>query len=223
MGSRSERGGIMRILIADDHDVVRAGLRKIVVERGWEVCGEATTGRQAVALAVESKPDVVIMDIAMPVLNGLEAARQIRKDLPKTEILILSLHLSDQLAFDIIQAGVRGYVLKSDANRDLVGAVESLGMHRPFFTTRVSEIMIDRFKKGQSDPSEDDAYTRLTARQREIVQLLAEGKSSKEVAVALNISVKTAETHRANIMRRLEVHSVSELVRYAVKNQIIEA
>jgi len=213
----------MRILIADDHEVVRAGLRKIVVERGWEVCGEATTGRQAVALAVESKPDVVIMDIAMPVLNGLEAARQIRKDLPKTEILILSLHLSDQLAFDIIQAGVRGYVLKSDANRDLVGAVESLGMHRPFFTTRVSEIMIDRFKKGQSDPSEDDAYTRLTARQREIVQLLAEGKSSKEVAVALNISVKTAETHRANIMRRLEVHSVSELVRYAVKNQIIEA
>ena len=214
----------MRILIADDHDVVRAGLRRILLERnGWEVCGEATTGRQAVALALETKPDVVIMDIAMPVLNGLEAARQIRKGLPKTEVLILSLHLSDQLAYEIIQAGVRGYVLKSDANRDLVSAVEALGVHRPFFTTRVSELVIEGFKKPQSRVSEHDSYSRLTGRQREIVQLLAEGNSSKEVAVVLNISVKTAETHRSNIMRRLELHSVSELVRYAVKNQIIEA
>ena len=214
----------MRILIADDHEVVRAGLRRILLERnGWEVCGEATTGRQAVALALETKPDVVIMDIAMPVLNGLEAARQIRKGLPKTEVLILSLHLSDQLAYEIIQAGVRGYVLKSDANRDLVSAVEALGVHRPFFTARVSELVIEGFKKPQSRASEHDSYSRLTGRQREIVQLLAEGKSSKEVAVVLNISVKTAETHRSNIMRRLELHSVSELVRYAVKNQIIEA
>jgi DNA-binding NarL/FixJ family response regulator len=163
------------------------------------------------------------MDIAMPDLNGLEAARQIRKALPETEILILSLHLSDQLAYEIIQAGVRGYVLKSDANRDLVSAMEALGRHRSFFTTKVSELVIDGFKKPQSQAAQSEAYTRLTARQREIVQLLAEGKSSKEVAVALNISAKTAETHRANIMQRLGVHSVSELVRYAVKNQIIEA
>jgi DNA-binding NarL/FixJ family response regulator len=135
----------------------------------------------------------------------------------------LSLHLSDQLAHEIIKAGVRGYVLKSDTNRDLASAVEALGMHRPFFTTRVSELVIDGFKKPQSNTSPSETYTRLTARQREIVQLLAEGQSSKEVAVALNISVKTAETHRANIMRRLDAHSVSELVRYAVKNQIIEA
>src|SRR6516165_579199 len=214
----------MRILIADDHDVVRAGLRQILLERkGWEVCGEATTGRQAVALALETKPDVIIMDIAMPVLNGLEAARQIHKHLPRTEILILSLHLSEQIAYEIIQAGVRGYVLKSDANRDLVAAVEALGVHRPFFTSRVSELVIDGFKKPESRAPQYDAYTRLTGRQREIVQLLAEGKSSKEVADALNISVKTAETHRSNIMRRLELHSVGELVRYAVKNQIIEA
>jgi len=213
----------VRILIADDHDVVRAGLRQLLLERkGWEVCGEATTGRQAVATALETKPDVVVMDIAMPDLNGLEAARQIRKSLPGTEIVMLTLHLSDQLAYEIIQAGVRGYVLKSDANRDLVSAVESLGMHRPFFTAKVSEMMMDGLRGDKPREVRSDARGRLTGRQREIVQLLAEGKTSKEVAVALNISVKTAETHRANIMRRLELHSVSELVRYAVKNQIIE-
>ena len=213
----------MRILIADDHDVVRAGLRQLLLERkGWEICGEASTGRQAVALALETKPDVVVMDISMPELNGLEASRQIRKGLPKTEIVILSLHLSDQLAYEIIDAGIRGYVLKSDANRDLVSAVESLGMHRPFFTAKVSEMMMDGLRGDKPRETRGDARGRLTGRQREIVQLLAEGKTSKEVAVALNISVKTAETHRANIMRRLELHSVSELVRYAVKNQIIE-
>jgi len=215
---------LMRILIADDHDVVRTGLRQLLLERrGWEVCGEAKTGREAVALALSSKPDVVVMDIGMPELNGLEAARQIRKVLPNTEIVILSLHLSDELVYEIVQAGVRGYVLKSDANRDLVNAVEALSMHRTFFTAKVSEMMLDGFcnrkpRAGQNGTVRD----RLTSRQREIVQLLAEGKSSKEVAVALNISVKTAETHRANIMRKLELHSVSELVRYAVKNQIIE-
>ena len=213
----------MRILIADDHDVVRAGLRQLLLERkGWEICGEASTGRQAVNLALESKPDVVVMDISMPELNGLEASRQIRKGLPKTEIVILSLHLTDQLAYEIIDAGIRGYVLKSDANRDLVSAVESLGMHRPFFTAKVSEMMMDGLRGDKPREVRGDARGRLTGRQREIVQLLAEGKTSKEVAVALNISVKTAETHRANIMRRLELHSVSELVRYAVKNQIIE-
>jgi len=213
----------VRILIADDHDVVRAGLRQLLLERkGWEICGEASTGRQAVTLALETKPDVVVMDISMPELNGLEASRQIRKGLPKTEIVILSLHLSDQLAYEIVDAGIRGYVLKSDANRDLVSAVESLGMHRPFFTAKVSEMMMDGLRGDKPREVRSDARGRLTGRQREIVQLLAEGKTSKEVAVALNISVKTAETHRANIMRRLELHSVSELVRYAVKNQIIE-
>jgi len=202
--------------------VVRAGLRQLLLERkGWEVCGEASTGRHAAAMALELKPDVVVMDIAMPELNGLEAARQIRKSLPKTEIVVLTLHLSDQLAYEIINAGIRGYVLKSDANRDLVNAVEAVGMHRPFFTAKVSEMMMEGLRGEQRD-GQVETRGRLTGRQREIVQLLAEGKTSKEVAVALNISVKTAETHRANIMRRLELHSVSELVRYAVKNQIIE-
>jgi DNA-binding NarL/FixJ family response regulator len=213
----------VRILIADDHNVVLAGLRQLLLERkGWEVCGEARTGREAVSLAQQLKPDVVVMDISMPELNGLEAARQIRKSLPRTEIVMLTLHLHDRLAYEIVQSGVRGYVLKSDASRDLVNAVEAVSMHRTFFTAQVAEMMLENFSKPMPRVETTSAGSRLTNRQREIVQLLAEGKSSKEVAVTLNISVKTAETHRANIMRRLELHSISELVRYAVKNQIIE-
>jgi DNA-binding NarL/FixJ family response regulator len=174
-------------------------------------------------MALQTKPAIVVMDIGMPELNGLEAARQIRKGCPNTEIVILSLHLTDQLVYEMVLAGVRGYVLKSDANRDLVSAVEALSLRRTFFTAQVSEMMLDGFcdRKPRSG-QETVPRNRLTNRQREIVQLLAEGKSSKEVAVVLNISVKTAETHRSNIMRKLELHSVSELVRYAVKNQIIE-
>lgn len=213
----------MRVLIADDHEVVRAGLRHLVLEQaGWQVVGEATTGRQATAMALEKQPDVVVIDIAMPELNGLDAARQIKKSLPKTEIVILTLHLSDQLAYEIINAGIRGYVLKSDANRDLVNAIEAVSRHRAFFTGKVSEMLMDKVRGDGSLLRSQQGPDRLTGRQREVVQLLAEGKSSKEVAVALNISVKTAETHRANIMQRVNCHSVSELVRYAVKNQIIE-
>jgi DNA-binding NarL/FixJ family response regulator len=176
-------------------------------------------------LAEQLRPDVVVMDISMPDLNGLEAARKIRKSLPKTEILILTLHFSDQLVREIVEAGVRAYIMKSDADRDLVAAVEALGNHRPFFTARAADMLLDGFVRPHAVSPDPDAVirNRLTSREREIVQLLAEGKSSKEVAVSLGISVKTAETHRANIMRKLELHSVSELVRYAVRNQIIEA
>lgn len=217
----------MRILVADDHDIIRRGLKELLTSRaGWQVCAEAKTGREAVTLAEQLKPDVVVMDISMPDLNGLEAARKIRKSLPKTEILILTLHFSDQLVREIVEAGVRAYIMKSDADRDLVAAVEALANHRPFFTARAADMLLDGFVRPHSPSSPDpDAVirNRLTSREREIVQLLAEGKSSKEVAVSLGISVKTAETHRANIMRKLELHSVSELVRYAVRNQIIEA
>jgi DNA-binding NarL/FixJ family response regulator len=215
----------LRILVADDHDIIRRGLKELLTSRtGWEVCAEAKTGREAVTLAEQFKPEVVVMDISMPDLNGLEAARQIRKSLPKTEILILTLHFSDQLVREIVEAGVRAYIMKSDADRDLVAAVEALSNHRPFFTARAADMLLDGFRRPKTDIDPDTVIrNRLTAREREIVQLLAEGKSSKEVAVALGISVKTAETHRANIMRKLELHSVSELVRYAVRNQIIEA
>jgi DNA-binding NarL/FixJ family response regulator len=215
----------LRILIADDHDLVRRGLRALIETRpGWQICDEAYTGREAVAKAEQLKPDVVILDISMPELNGIEAGRRIRKASPNTEILILSVHYSDQLIRDILDAGIRGYIVKSDSDRDLIIALESLSNHKPFFTSKATEVMLTNFNHGRAQASlEDLASDRLTSREREIVQLLSEGRSSKEVAVALGISVKTAETHRANIMRKLEIHSVSELVRYAVRNQIIEA
>lgn len=212
----------LRILIADDHDLVRRGLSSLVSSRpGWSVCAEAATGREAVALAAQYRPDVVVMDISMPGLNGLEATRQIRKMLPKTEVLVLSFHYSDQLVRDVVGAGARAYVLKSDASIELLSAVEALATRRSFFTSGAGRVLIDGFCTPASTQTPLMRKS-LTAREREIVQLLAEGKSSKEAAVTLGISVKTAETHRANIMRKLEMHSVSELVRYAVKNHMIE-
>ena len=215
----------LRILIADDHDLMRRGVKALLQSRaGWEVCGEAHTGREAVSRAEELKPDVVILDISMPDLNGVDAAKRIRKASPDTEVLILSVHYSDQLIRDILEAGVRGYIVKSDSDRDLVIAVETLATnHKPFFTPRATEVMLTNFNEGKTKADLPETMRdRLTSREREIVQLLAEGKSSKEVASSLNISVKTAETHRANIMRKLQLHTVSELVRYAVRNQIIE-
>jgi DNA-binding NarL/FixJ family response regulator len=215
----------LQILVADDHDIIRRGLKQLLTSRpGWEVCAEAKTGREAVKLAEQLKPDVVVMDISMPELNGLEASRQIHKLLPKAGILILTLHFSDQLVRDIVEVGARAYIMKSDADRDLVSAVEALANRRTFFTARAADMLLNGFSRPVVGAQPQAiSRNRITPREREIVQLLAEGKSSKEVAVALGISVKTAETHRANIMKKLELHSVSELVRYAVKNQIIEA
>jgi len=214
----------IRILIADDHDLMRRGLKVLLEARpGWSVCAEANTGREAVAKAEALRPDIAILDITMPELNGVEAARRILKASPNTEVLVLSVHYSDQLIREILEAGVRGYIVKSDSDRDLVIAVEALSNHKPFFTPRATELILDNFnQKGSLTLAPDDIGERLTSREREIVQLLSEGKSSKEVASALSISVKTAETHRSNIMRKLNIHSVSELVRYAVRNQIIE-
>jgi DNA-binding NarL/FixJ family response regulator len=213
----------LKILVADDHDIIRRGLKQLLTSRpGWEICAEAKTGREAVALAEQFKPDIVVMDISMPDLNGLEASQRIHKAFPKTGIVILTLHFSDQLVRDIVAAGARAYIMKSDADRDLVSAVEALANRRTFFTARAADMLLNGFSSQGTAEPQAIKKDRLTPREREIVQLLAEGKSSKEVAVALGISVKTAETHRANIMRKLELHSVSELVRYAVKNQIIE-
>ena len=210
----------LRILVADDHQVVRTGLRTLLESKaGWRVCAEAGNGREAVEKAGELHPDVAVLDIGMPLLNGVEATRQIRKVSPKTEILILTMHDSEHMIQGVLDAGAHGYILKDDADRNLLAAVDSLRRHKPYVSSRVS--VAARAVQPSIDGMERPAR-RLTPREREIVQLLAEGKSNKEIATYLNISVKTAETHRANIMLKMNFHSVTELVRYAVKNKIIQ-
>jgi DNA-binding NarL/FixJ family response regulator len=214
----------LQILVADDHDLMRRGLRSVLeAQPGWEVCGEAHTGAEAVQMAEKLKPNVAILDISMPEMNGLEAAKQIQQASSKTEILVLSMHYSDQLIRDVVDAGVRGYVVKSDSDRDLVVAVRALANHRPFFTPHATELMLSSVREPRGNEGASAVRERLTPREREIVQLIAQGRNSKDVAGFLGISVKTAETHRANIMRKLQVHTVSELVRYALRNKIIEA
>lgn len=210
-----------RILVADDHEVVRKGLVALLQQQpDWQVCGEAGDGRDAVDKAQQLRPDVVILDIGMPSLNGLEATRQILKVNPNARVLILTLHDSDQVVRDVLNAGARGFLLKSDAARDLVAAVEALRRDKTYFTSKVAAMVLEGYLKGGT-PAPTIGRNRLTPREREIVQLLAEGKSTKEVAVALGLSVKTAETHRSNIMRKLQLHSVSDLVLYAVRNNIV--
>ena len=213
---------VLRILVADDHEVVRRGLCALLeAHPGWQVCGEAADGRQAVAKTTELKPDVVVMDIGMPALNGLAAAGQIMQANPAQRILILTITHSEQIIREVLEVGARGFVLKSDAARDLLTAVEALQQGRTFFTPQVGDMVLSGYLHGTAGKAAD--LPRLTTREREIVQLLAEGKSTKEVAAILNLSVKTAETHRSNVMRKLDIHSVSELVIYAIRNNIIQA
>ena len=222
------RWRMLRILIADDHEVARGGIRALLESHpGWEVCGEAKDGREAVEFASQLNPDLILLDIGMPNLNGLEAARQILAAAPEVAILILTMHDSDQVVREVLRAGARGFLLKSDAGRELVAAVEALQRQRTFFTTRVSQMVLEGYL--DRDTREDGRQVKcaevgdvLTAREREVIQLLAEGKTSKEVAVTLHLSVKTAETHRTNLMRKLGLHSVADLTRYAVRNGIVQ-
>jgi DNA-binding NarL/FixJ family response regulator len=209
----------LRIVVADDHHVIRQGLKALLEnEPGWKIVGEAANGREVVEKAVLLKPEVAVLDVRMPELNGLEATRQIRQRTPGTQVVALTVHDSDELVRDLLRAGALGYVLKSDAARDLVLAVRSVAEGRPFFTLTVAKLVL----RGCLDFWGRDVAA-LTPREREIVQLLAEGRSNKEVANALGISVKTAETHRAHVMRALELHSISDLVHYAVRENIIQA
>jgi len=212
----------LRILIADDHAVVRAGLRTLLESRqGWQVCAEASDGRDAVEKAAKHKPDVAILDIAMPLLNGVDATRHIRKASPQTRVLILTMHESDELVQQVVEAGARGYILKDDADRVLLAAVETISRDKPYFSLRVSPaVPSEDLSANSADPARSHR-SRLTPREREILQLLAEGKSNKEVATLLGISVNTAEAHRANIMVKLDLHSLPELVVYAIRNKII--
>jgi len=214
------------VLVADDHDIVRRGLRDLLERQpGWKVVAEATNGREAVEKAKQFKPDVSILDVSMPSLDGLEAARQIAESGSQTKVLILTMHHSDPLIQQMLKAGVKGYVLKSDAATELVQAVDALRRNKTFFTSKVAQVFLDRLDRKEKPAKQngEEKVLRLTPRQREIVQLLAEGKNSREIAAALGTTFKTVETHRANIMRRLECHSVTELVRYAIRNDIIQA
>src|SRR6202167_2080009 len=215
----------LRILLADDHEIVRRGLCALLQKHeGWEVCGEASDGREAVEMAKQLKPDVVIVDVGMPHLNGLDTTRQLLQHDPNFKVIVLTITDAEQIIREALDAGARGFVLKSDAARDLVSAVEALQRNRMFFTPRVNEMVLAGFldKGHNGSRNEVPSLPKLTAREHEVIQLLAEGKSSKEVACVLNLSTKTAETHRSNIMRKLGFHSIRDLVVYAVKNNIIQ-
>lgn len=214
----------LQILIVDDHEVVRQGLRVLIEPHpGWELCGEAANGREAVEKVKKLKPDVVVMDIAMPELNGLDATRQILKAAPRTGVLILTAHESEQLVREVLEAGAQGYVLKSAAGRDLVNAIQALSKHEAFFTTSVARIVLLGYRgKGSQDERQVNPPSLLSPREREITQLLAEGKSNHEVAETLYISAKTVETHRAHIMEKLNLHCIAELVHYAIRNKIVQ-
>ncbi len=215
---------MLRILLADDHDIVRRGLKELLEEHpGWRVCAEAATGAEAVRLALEHRPHVAVLDVTMPELNGLEATRRIRKAAPETEVLVFTMHESEELIREVLAAGARGYLLKSDAASQLVPAVASLARRQPFFTGRISELLLERFLEAGRADAAPPVADRLTSREREIVQLLAEGKSNKEIARLLDLSVKTVETHRAAVMRKLELRSLPDLVRFAIRSRIIQA
>jgi DNA-binding NarL/FixJ family response regulator len=212
----------LRILVADDHEVVRCGICALLRSHpGWEICGEASDGREAVEKVAQLTPDIVILDIRMPMLNGLEAARQMLHHNPYQKIAILSFTDAEQVMKEAVKVGAKAYVLKSDAAQELIEAVEALQTNKPYFNRRVQELVLQGFLNTGDRSPKGSISTELTNRENELVRLLAIGKSTKQVATILAISVKTAETHRGNLMRKLNLHSVGELVLYAIRNSIV--
>jgi len=214
----------VRILLADDHTVVRQGLRKVLEERPeWKVVAEAGDGREAVRQAEQLKPDVAIIDVAMPLLNGVEATRQIVKHVPSVRVLVLSMHADDAYVTQILQAGASGYLLKDSADVDLIQAVAAVSQGKSFFSPAVARLMLDDYVKQRTgDPVVViDRYETLSDREREVFQLIAEGKTNKDIAGLLFISPSTVETHRAHIMEKLDLHSAAEIVLYAVRKGVI--
>jgi DNA-binding NarL/FixJ family response regulator len=213
----------LRILIADDHDLIRRGVRDLLAARsGWHVVGEACNGTDAVRKAVSLKPDIAILDFSMPELNGPEAAAQIAEKVPETGVVVLTMHDSEQVMREVLQAGARGLVLKSDADRDLLEAVEAVAKKRHFFTTRLSELVLGRYLAGTATKEKEKSkVAQLTERECEVVRLLADGMSSKEAAIQLQISIRTVESHRINISRKLGFNSIARLVHYAIRHGIV--
>jgi DNA-binding NarL/FixJ family response regulator len=207
-----------RILIADDHDVVRSGVRSILeAQTGWEVVGEAENGKDAVDQALATRPDIVVLDYALPVMNGIEATRQIRARVPGAEVLIFTMHDTATLVREVLEAGAKGFLLKSDARKFLIAAIESLAAHKPFFTGTVSEALLETYlAQGTA------AASVLTSREKSVVQLIAEGQTNKRIADVLSISLKTVETHRASALRKLNLATTAALIRYAIRNKLVE-
>jgi DNA-binding NarL/FixJ family response regulator len=215
----------LRILIADDHGLVRRGARALLQARhGWRVVGEAANGREAVEKATKLKPDVAIVDISMPELDGIEVVRQIREAVPDTKVLVLTMHESDQMVRRALDAGARGYLLKSDLTDCLAKAVKAIADGKRFLTPKVSEIVLEGFLNARSQHQQGERTgTRTTPRESEIIRLLAEGKTNKEIATLLGITVRTVETHRSKIMLKLGLHSLAELIHFAMRHEIISA
>jgi two-component system, NarL family, response regulator NreC len=212
----------LRILLADDHTVVRQGLRKVLEERPeWAVVAEAGDGREAVRLAEQFKPDVSILDVAMPLLNGIEATRQIARRVPSTRILVLSMYADEAYVVQILQAGASGYLLKDSADVDLIQAVTEVARGKSFFSPAIARVMLDNYVRQDAEKGVSDRYESLSQREREILQLVAEARTNKEIAALLNVSPSTVETHRARIMEKLDLHSAAEIVLYAVRRGVI--
>lgn len=214
---------MIEVLLADDHVLMRRGIRDLLeADPEIKVVGDAGDGREAAQLTHKLKPDVLIIDLTMPELNGLDAIRQIRKDSPEVELLVFSMHDSEDLIREVLAAGARGYVLKSDAALYLVEAVKSLGRRKPFFTPRISEAILNTLQTSTAGKAEKSSSGPLSSREREILQLLAENKTNKEIAARLGISVRTVETHRRSVMQKLDASSIVELVHYAIRNGIVQ-
>jgi DNA-binding NarL/FixJ family response regulator len=212
----------LRILLADDHTIVRQGLRRVLEERpDWVVVAEAGNGRDAVRQADELKPDIAILDVAMPLLNGMEATRQIVRRSSVTRVLVLTMHSDELYVSQILKAGATGYLLKDSADVDLIHAVEVVSQGKSFFSPGIARLMLDDYRRHLSDKGVTDRYESLSDREREIFQLVAEGKANKEIATILSISPSTVETHRARIMEKLDVHSAAEIVLYAVHRGVV--
>ncbi len=211
---------IRRLIIVDDHDAVRRGVRQLVETKPYyQVVGEAADGRSGLELARESRPDIAILDYSIPELNGLDLSHALKREFPRIEILLYTMHDREEIIMDILRAGVRGFVLKSDAERHLIAALDALSIHRSYFSGAISDTLLDQFL----DSKPQAVASSLTHREREIVQQVAEGHINKEIAARLNISIKTVETHRASAMRKLKLKTTADLVRYAVRNQLIQA
>lgn len=210
---------VRRIIIVDDHDAVRRGVRQLLETKPYyRVVGEATNGREGLELAREAQPDIAIVDYSIPELNGLDLSHALKREFPRIEILLYTMHDREEIVIEVLRAGVRGFVLKSDAEKHLIAALDALSLRRPYFSAAISDTLLEQFLDSKPHP----LASSLTHREREVVQQVAEGRINKEVAARLDISIKTVETHRASAMRKLKLRTTADLVRYAIRNQLVQ-